>query len=149
VSCRACGALSRRPGRLTATRVMVAISHAEGSRGFHVNPSYDSIKRDFCKGRGGFFEAEDSACFVAQSFHVQPTGIRMRTRTAFDVGVELALDVPTPDGEMSVSGVVVHCAPAADAPGLYDLIAYFGMVSPAQKQRLSRAAGYRAAARGW
>lgn len=82
-----------------------------------------------CEGGLGRFDGdalvfEDSPYYSAKSFEVHPKGIRMRTRWSFDVGVELALSLKTPKGEVAVSGIVVECSPATDEPGAFDLTAF-------------------------
>lgn len=74
---------------------------------------------------GGGVLFEDSPCYLAQSFELHPRGVRMRTRSRFDVGVELALNLKTAEGELAVSGFVVDCSPASDEPGAFDLTAFF------------------------
>lgn len=77
-------------------------------------------------GGGGLaLSAEDAPCFAGRAVEWHPMGIRMRTRLAFEVGVELALSVKTAEGEVAVSGFVVDCSPVSDEPGAFELTAFF------------------------
>lgn len=88
------------------------------------------------KGFEGFSLAvEDSPCFAGRALEWHPMGIRMRTRSAFEVGVELALSLKTPEGEVAVSGFVVECSPANDEPGTFDLTAFFDRVAGGRRTR--------------
>lgn len=68
-------------------------------------------------------------CLRAKDFEVLPLGIRLRSERSYDIGVELALNLRTPDGDTMVSGFVVECVAAPDEPGCYDLVAYVASMS--------------------
>ncbi len=71
--------------------------------------------------------SEDVApCLCARDFELLPPGIRLRSERSYDIGIELALNLRTPDGDTMVSGFVVECVAVADEPGYYDLVAYVG-----------------------